>query len=172
MPLCFISYAWGDPEHELWVESRLATDLRNAPLIEVLLDQWHGAKISSSSPRFVERIDKSDFIIVVGTPAYLRKYKEAELNSGSVSAAEVDLINCRLVGTTEGLKETVLTILRSGERDTSFPPLLKMRTCADFRDEDLYYPSLLDLILTIHGRDYADPAIAGYRRKVKHGTGV
>src|SRR6185295_17622382 len=27
-PECFISYAWGVPEHERWVEKRLATDLQ------------------------------------------------------------------------------------------------------------------------------------------------
>ena len=29
-PECFISYAWGVPEHERWVEKRLATDLQKA----------------------------------------------------------------------------------------------------------------------------------------------
>jgi hypothetical protein len=33
-PTCFISYAWGVREHEQWVEKRLATDLRNAGVVE------------------------------------------------------------------------------------------------------------------------------------------
>ena len=29
-PECVVSYAWGVPEHERWVEKRLATDLQKA----------------------------------------------------------------------------------------------------------------------------------------------
>ena len=38
VPECFISYAWGVPEHELWVERRLATDLQKAG-VGVVLDR-------------------------------------------------------------------------------------------------------------------------------------
>ena len=61
-PECFISYAWGVPEHERWVEKRLATDLQKAG-IDVVLDRWDNAQIGASVARFIERIEKSDRIV-------------------------------------------------------------------------------------------------------------
>ena len=56
-PECFISYAWGHPDHERWVEKSLATDLQKAG-IAVVLDRWENARIGASVPRFVERVGK------------------------------------------------------------------------------------------------------------------
>jgi hypothetical protein len=63
-PECFISYAWGDPKHELWVERSLATDLQKAG-IAVVLDLWENSRIGASVPRFVESVEKADRVIVV-----------------------------------------------------------------------------------------------------------
>ena len=68
---CFISYAWGDPEHERWVERSLAADLQKAGL-GVVLDRWENARIGASVPRFVERVGECDLVLVVGTPPYRR----------------------------------------------------------------------------------------------------
>lgn len=38
-PTCFVSYAWGNSDHERWVEHRLAMDLEKAG-IKVILDRW------------------------------------------------------------------------------------------------------------------------------------
>ena len=86
------------PEHERWVEKRLATDLQKAG-IDVVLDRWHNAQIGASVARFVERIEKSDRIVMVGTPLYRRKYENKDTSTGYVVAAEVDLIGNRLLGT-------------------------------------------------------------------------
>ena len=74
-PETFISYAWGVPEHERWVEKRLATDLQKAG-INVVLDRWHNAQIGASVARFVERIEKSDRIVMIGTPALPPEVRE------------------------------------------------------------------------------------------------
>jgi hypothetical protein len=108
-PECFISYAWGDQEQERWVEDRLATDLQKAG-IKVVLDRWENARVGASVSRFVERIEKCDRIIVVGTPLYRKKYDNKDTSTGYVVAAEVDLISNRLLGT-EDQKETVLPVL-------------------------------------------------------------
>ena len=73
-PECFISYAWGEPVHERWVEKRLATDLQKAG-IRVLLDRWDNAQIGASVARFVERIEACGYVVVVGTPLYRQKAK-------------------------------------------------------------------------------------------------
>ncbi len=67
---------------------------------------------------FVGRIEKSDKIIVIGTQAYRRKYENQDTKTGYVVAAEVDLINKRLLGT-EKQKESVLPLL-GGRGRSSF----------------------------------------------------
>ena len=80
-------------------------------------------EIGGSAARFVERIEKSDRIVMVGTPLYCRKYKNKDTSTGYVVAAEVDLIANRLLGT-ETQKESVLPLLLDGEKTASLPPLL------------------------------------------------
>ena len=115
-PECFVSYAWGHPDHERWVEKSLATDLQKAG-ITVVLDRWENARIGASVPRFVERVAKSDYVIVVGTPLYRKEHDNAEPMRGFVVAAEGDLIGKRIIGT-EAHKESVLP--RAVGRDGRF----------------------------------------------------
>ena len=133
-PQCFVSYAWGEPQHERWVERNLATDLQKAG-IDVVLDRWENAKVGSSVARFVERIEKCDQVIVVGTPLYRQKYENKDTSTGYVVAAEVDMISNRLLGTEEQ-KQTVLPVLLVGEKTSSLPPLLHGRVYADFRAKE------------------------------------
>jgi small GTP-binding protein len=163
-PECFISYAWGDPADERWVEKRLATDLQKAG-IEVVLDRWHNAQIGASVARFIEQIEKSDRIIMVGTPAYRRKYENQETDTGYVVAAEVDLINYRLLGT-EAHKSSVLPLLLSGEQTTALPPLLHGRVYADFRNDESYFMTAFDLILSLYNLPPTHPAVADLRESL------
>jgi small GTP-binding protein len=159
-PSCFVSYAWGDDKHERWVRG-LARDLENAGL-SIVLDRKDGP-LATNLARFVSRIEESDFVAVVGTPEYKRKYENRDAKAGSVVASEVDLINQRLVGATEDEKATVLTLLLEGEEKTSLPPLMRGKVYADFRRDDLYFPSLFDLILTLYGIRFEHPAVADLR---------
>jgi hypothetical protein len=159
-PETFISYAWGVAEHERWVEKRLATDLQKAGIV-VVLDRWDNAQIGSNVARFVERIEKSDRIVTIGTPLYRRKH-ENKARSGYVVAAEVDLINLRLLGT-EAEKRTVLPLLLAGKESESFPPLLRGRVYGDFRKDDAYFATAFDLILAVYGIPHQDPAVADLR---------
>jgi WD40 repeat protein len=147
-PECFISYAWGEPAHERWVEQDLAIDLTKSG-ITVILDRWENARIGASVPRFVERAASADRVIVVGTPLYRSKYDNGEPMRGFVVAAEGDLIGKRLIGT-EVDKESVLPLLLEGT-DASFPALLRPRVHADFRDPSRYFTTMLDLILSLYG---------------------
>ena len=164
-PECFISYAWGLPEHERWVEKRLATDLQKAG-IGVLLDRWHNAQIGANVARFVERIEKSDRIVMVGTPLYRRKYENKDTSTGYVVAAEVDLIANRLLGA-EPQKESVLPLLLDGEKTASLPPLLHGRVYADFRDEFAYFTTAFDLILSLYQLPPNHPAVADLRESLR-----
>jgi GTPase SAR1 family protein len=168
-PECFISYAWGatkkEKEHERWVEKRLATDLQKAGF-GVVLDRWHNAQIGASIVRFVERIEKSDRIVMVGTPLYRRKYENKDSDTGYVVAAEVDLIAVRLLGT-ETQKESVLPVLLDGEKASSLPPLLHGRVHADFRDEARYFITAFDLILSLYKFSTNHVAIADLRESLR-----
>ncbi|MFZ4526479.1 MAG: GTP-binding protein [Chlorobium sp.] len=128
-------------------------------------NQWHNAQIGSSVARFVERIEKSDRIVMVGTPLYRQKYENKVSTSGSVVAAEVDMIANRLLGT-EAQKESVLPLLLDGEKPASLPPLLHGRVYADFRNDSAYFTTVFDLILTIYQLPPNHPAVADLRESL------
>ena len=158
---CFVSYAWGDREHERWVERSLATDLQKAG-IDVVLDRWENAKIGASISRFVDRIGACDRVIVVGTPNYRDKCENKNPGSGYVVAAEFDVISNRILGT-EAEKETVLPVLFAGDRKASFPSLLQGRVHADFRDPEQYFLAAFDLILSLYDIPPQEQAVADLR---------
>jgi TIR domain len=152
-------------EHERWVEKQLATDLQKAG-IDVLLDRWHNAQIGASIPRFIERIGESKRVIVVGTELYRKKYKNKEPMRGYVAAAEGDLIGKRMIGT-EAQKKSVLPVLLEGTEESAFPSLLYGRVHSDFRDEDAYFATAFDLILSLYQLPPNHPAVADLRESMR-----
>ena len=168
VPSCFVSYAWGDEGQERWVRG-LAKDLENAG-VEVILDQKDNPQVGANVARFVSRIEQSDFVAVVGTPLYRRKYENKLSDAGSVVAAEVDLINLRLIGTEED-KTTVLPLLleEGGDRE-SFPPLVRGKGYSNFVREELYFPSLFDLILTLYRIPFNHSAVEDLRDTLRSGA--
>jgi WD40 repeat protein len=159
-PSCFLSYAWGNPDEERWV-AELANDLRHAG-IDVVLDQNDNQNIGASIARFIARIPAVDFVAVVGTPGYYAKYENTIASTGSVVAAEVDLINQRLLSTEEK-KATVLPLLLKGDEESSLPPLLRGRVYADFRKQANYFRAAFDLALTMYRIDQNGGAVADVR---------
>jgi hypothetical protein len=127
-----------------------------------VLDRWHNAQVGTSVARFVERIEKCDRIVTVGTSLYREKYENKDTRTGYVVAAEVDLIANRLLGT-EAQKESVLPVLLDGEVQASLPPLLHGRVYADFRDECAYFVTAFDLILSLYQLPPNHPAVADLR---------
>jgi small GTP-binding protein len=164
-PETFISYAWGVPEHELWVEHNLATDLKKAG-IRILLDRWDNARIGASVSRFVERIAASDRVLVVGTPKYRHKYENKQPMGGYVVAAEGDLIGKRMLGT-ETQKMSILPLLLEGSPETALPPLLNGRVYADFREAALYFTRMFDVILSLYEIEANHPAVADIRTSLR-----
>lgn len=163
-PRCFISYAWSTPEYDHWVAT-LARDLQNSG-IDIILDRRDNASIGLNIARFISLIETSDFIVVVATPLYRKKYENKVSETGSVVAAEVDLINLRLISTEEE-KNTVLPLLRDGTPKSSLPPLMQGRVYSDFTFEENYFISLFDLILTLYSVPFEHPAIESLRELIK-----
>lgn len=160
-PECFISYAWGEKDHERWVERNFAPDLQKAG-INVVLDRWENARAGKSVSRFVARIARCDAVIPIGTPLYFQKFENGVSSTGSVVASEVDLINQRLMST-EARKETVMPVLLAGDKESSLPPLMWDRVFIDFRDLRTYFTTAFDLILDLYGVSHNDPAVADLR---------
>ena len=158
-PTCFVSYAWGVDHEEGWVE-QLATDLRNAG-VDVLLDRWQSRAIGSNIARFVTKLADSDYVLVVGTPGYLKKCEnvtEPDAKLGSVASSEADLLQHRLTQGSESRKASVLPILLAGDPDSALLPQLRGRVIADFREQDGYFTSLVELLLTMFGLAHDDAA--------------
>jgi hypothetical protein len=146
-PECFISYAWGDLKHERWIERNLATDLQKAG-VNVVLDKWHNQP-GSSIGRFIDRLEKVDRIIVVGTADYRKKYDNEDPENGTVVAAECAQINTRMRGA-EKRKATIIPVLLEGKPAASFPPCLSDQVFSDFRKPEAYYITALELFLSLY----------------------
>jgi hypothetical protein len=114
----------------------------------------------------VERIEKCGRIIVVGTPSYRRKYDNKDTKTGYVVAAEVKLINTRLLGTVQQ-NESVLPLLLDGDETVSLPPLLHRTVYGDFRNDSAYFTSAFDLILSLYQIPVNDPAVADLRESLR-----
>ncbi|GEM_PF-1815230 len=164
VPECFISYAWGNPDQERWVERRLATDLQKAGVM-VVLDRWENARIGANVPRFVERAGKTDRVVVVGTPLYRKKYDNNEPMRSFVVAAEGDLIGKRMIGT-EAEKESVLPVLLEGTDESAFPLLLQGRVYADFRNIEAYFDTMFELLLSLLQIQPQDPVAIDLRESL------
>jgi small GTP-binding protein len=152
-PTCFISYAWGVPEHERWV-LQLAKDLRNAG-VDVLLDRWHSPP-GSNLDLYIDRILSSDFVIPVGTSKLREKYDTQ--TADPVVAAELKLINLRVRQPT-AYGETVLPVLLAGDARTSFSPQLQPLVSVDFRETEFYFQKLFDMIWRLYDLPFDNPLL-------------
>lgn len=161
-PTCFVSYAWGDPVHERWVES-LVQDLKLAG-VDVLLDQWHSPP-GTSLTQYIDRIDACSYVLVVGTPDLRAKYDRPD--DDAVVAAELRLITERL-RRGRAARESVIPLLRAGDK-TSFPPQFQDPVAVDFRSDVAYFAKLVDLLLVLHGIPFGHPGAIEVRRQMEVG---
>jgi hypothetical protein len=156
-PTCFISYSWGDRQHEEWIE-RLADHLKNAD-VSVILDRWHNMP-GTSINRFIERIEGADFVCPVGTPRYRRKDRVQQMDP--VVQAELRLIKSKL-RKRDSIRDTVIPLLCKGTAQTAFPPLLEDSVFIDFRRENEFFARLFELILTLHHIPFEDKMARKHR---------
>ncbi|MBV6505698.1 MAG: hypothetical protein ILNGONEN_01262 [Syntrophorhabdaceae bacterium] len=160
-PSCFISYARDISEHERWV-ARLVKDLVDAG-IKAILDDRDNAAIGKLIPRFISsNMEKADFIVVVGTPLYLKKS-----NKGGYLTTEVNVINRRLGSNKESERDTILPLLLEGEEKTSLPFLLRGAKYADLRNEEAYFLGLFELLVTLYRIPFEDPVILEQRELLR-----
>jgi WD40 repeat protein len=159
-PTCFLSYAWGNRQHEQWVE-RLADHLQNAD-VAVIFDRWHNTP-GTSITGFIERIRKSDFVCPLGTPNYGKKGKADDADS--VVQAELLLIKSK-IRKRGAIRDTVIPLLCEGRPEEAFPPLLEDSVFVDFRTEADFFARLFDLILTLHGIPFQEDMARKHRNEL------
>ncbi|MCY2967392.1 MAG: TIR domain-containing protein, partial [Planctomycetota bacterium] len=163
-PTCFVSYAWGQPKQERWVERRLALDLEKAG-ITVILDRWNNSHPGATAADFEERIEKADRVLIVGTPACRLKYDNKDSRTGTFVASEVVWVLARMRGS-EAEQHTVVPLLLEGEPAESFPPALKLTQWSDFRDDARYFDTALELLLGLYGVPPQHPAVAHWKSRL------
>ncbi|NOT03501.1 MAG: TIR domain-containing protein [Anaerolineales bacterium] len=156
-PTCFISYAWGAPEHQRWV-MQLAKDLRNAD-IDILLDRWNVVP-GSNLDRYIEQIMDTNFVIVVGTPSLLQKYKST--TTDPVVKAELEMVNMRLRQTNK-YGHTILPILVDGDINASFPPQAQKLVYVDFKQINQYFVQPFDMIWRLFNLPFDHPMLEELR---------
>ena len=159
-PSCFISYAWGEPSHERWV-LQLAKDLRNAD-VDVIFDRWHNTP-GTSITKFVEQIEMAQFVVAVGTPQYLAKYKTKKKDP--VLHAEIKLINTRLRKLSQ--EESIKPLLLTGIQEECFPALFEDSVYVDFRDRENHFVRLFELILSLYNIPFDHPRVDDFRERMQ-----
>lgn len=134
----FISYSWDNEEHTLWIKM-LAKRLINSGFTVIFDNQL---KSGENLEVFMEEsIIKSDKIIVVFTPNYLKK---AMLKKGGVGY-EYSLITAKLKNDLlENSK--VIPILKKGDIDSSIPVIFQQYLFTDFRNKDNFELKYLMLL--------------------------
>ncbi|OJW67253.1 MAG: hypothetical protein BGO68_01530 [Candidatus Amoebophilus sp. 36-38] len=164
-PTCFISYAWGDRYHEYWVK-RFCEMLHKAG-IEVLLDRWSVRK-GNNLNEFVKKIEKADWVVVVGTKLYLEKYNNRAANSKEKEDAarlEGQLIEYLVRYSTER-GNRIVPILLEGTPEESLPFMLRQKISSEFTNND-YFEELLRLIRDLYNIDHRDQIFDEFIEKLQ-----
>ena len=135
-PLVFISYSWDDEAHKRWVK-KLAEDLISRG-VNVKYDQ--NIQYGTPLPMFMQNsIFKADRVLIIGTPRYLQKSREAGTGCQFEDAIITESIYVKYSVT------KFIPVLRSGTFETSFPPLLAHRKGLDFTNDCQYEGKLEEL---------------------------
>jgi TIR domain/Effector-associated domain 8 len=150
-PKAFVSYAWGDDAHSLWVKE-FATRLRRDG-VDVTLDRWHAAP-GDQIPAFMERaVRDNDFVIVVCTPRYKAR---SDVRTGGVGY-EGDIMTAEVF--TGANQQKFIPILRSGKWSDAAPSWLLGRVYIDLSGDPYSEPKYEDLLRSLHGAREAAPPL-------------
>ena len=164
-PSCFISYAWGDPSHVSWVK-RFSEMLSNAG-IDVWLDKWT-IKRGHILTEFVKKIEKADWVIVVGTKLYLKKYNKRAKSIGEkehVARIEGLLIDY-LISYSTKMGNKVIPVLLEGTSEESLPFMVQPKIAAEFTIND-YFEEILKLIRDLYSIENRDKSFEGFMERYR-----
>lgn len=147
----FISYSWDSEEHKAWVKS-LATRLRTADGIDVILDRWEAIP-GAQLPEFMERaIRENNYVLIVCTP----KYKQRSDDRKGGVGYEGDIMTAEVMSKRNHKK--FIPILRESDDSKSIPTWLCGKYRIDLRFDPYSEEQYSDLTNTILGkREVAPP---------------
>ena len=151
VPRVFISYSHDSKRHKLWV-LKLATQLQERG-IDVHLDQWD-VDLGDDLPRFMEKIVKTDRVLMICTENYVNRCNEGE--KGGVPL-ERRLMSGQLM---QGRPlRTFIQIMRDNQGGTPPDFIGGGAFYSDFNDDDRFDEKLWELAASIHGARVKKPPI-------------
>ncbi len=164
-PSMFVSYSWPSPEYQSTFQQdsnnkrdihKLAKDLECAGF-RVLIDKDDLSR-GDNIDRFIDLIDgdDTDYVCIMGTPLYKRKYDQPTLFLGGESNktyVEAKSIIHR-ANTKPDFDQRIVTLLIDGEESTSFPAQLKNKIFCKLSEND-YFNTFISLFFTLYR--YKDP---------------
>jgi pyrimidine deaminase RibD-like protein len=152
-PRALLSYSWDGPQHKQWIKE-FAERLQGESGVEIIFDGWR-LNPGDDKLHFMEQaVAKSDFVIVVCTPAYSERANKRE---GGVGYESMII--------TSALAEHILTnkfipVLRKGSWNSSLPIYLKSRIGVNLSDEPYREDEYEKLLRVLHGEPIQPPPIA------------
>lgn len=143
-PRIFISYTHDNLEHKKWVLGLAEKLMKNG--IYVVLDQWD-LKPGQDIYKFTtDGIERSDRVIIIVTPSYLKKSSMNNTGSGLE----------RMIITGELAKQLdtdkFIPIIKHFNESRSLPIYLGNRLYVDFSKDDEFEKSFESLVRVIHGK--------------------
>jgi WD40 repeat protein len=148
-PSCFLSYTWGNPEHERIV-AKVASQLKQAGL-HVFFDRWEDVP-GKQIQHFVSKVNTANWILLFGSQLYKEKYdKRANYQSDRehVVRTEAQIMNTIAMHSTQS-QQSIIPILLEGTHETALPqPFFNNQIAIDFSDGD-YIEHIERLIATLY----------------------
>lgn len=120
---------------------------RSAAGVDVIFDRWH-CRPGDSITDFIERIERADWVIAVGTPAY--RHKHDDQRNDAVVRAEQKLIKTRL-RKRAAVASTVVPVLLERQPTSAFPALFEDQVHVDVREPARYAEQLESLAVRLLG---------------------
>jgi WD40 repeat protein len=146
---CFLSYAWGNPEHERIV-ANVAHQLEQAGL-HVFFDRLEDVP-GKQIQHFVSKINTANWILLFGSQLYKEKYdKRASHQSGRehVVRTEAQIMNTIAMRSVQN-QQSIIPILLEGTHETALPqPFYNNPITLDFNKGD-YIEHIKHLIATLY----------------------
>lgn len=141
-PSVFISYSWDSDQHKQWVLNLANRLCENG--VYVYLDQYD-LKMGKDMTHFMENaINKSDRILVIGTPTYQKRAMGREKGVGfEYSIIATDLMNNLNT-------DRFIPILRIGPKEQALPLLLQSRIGAFMDNDDKFDEVFVELLRAIY----------------------
>jgi hypothetical protein len=150
-PQAFLSYAWEGDSHANWVFNLATRLMENG--VRIILDQWD-LPLGSDQFYFMERsIETSDFVIVICTPTYAQRANSREGGVGY----ETRVITGEFAKKVESRK--FITVLQSGDWDSSAPKYLKPMYGVDLRNDPYSQIQYEKLVRALHCEPVQPPPL-------------